>query len=177
MAPQWTIAQTLVLEKFLDRDENLGEGNTELARRALAQGLELEGRSQSAVAQRVRQIQMGLIPRLSDHLRPVYVEDDDDDDEGMDTDSEEEDLELLEQFEMEKIYLKKVKVSAEEGVDSSCTVCLGDYTEGDLVLQLPCQGKHRFHHDCITTWLLGEEENHVNAPTAASVPLLVDGIG
>jgi len=114
----------------------------------------LGGRSQSAVAQRVRQIQMGLIPRLSDHLRPVYVE--------------EEDLELLEQFEMDKMDLEMVKVSAEdvaeEGVDSSCTVCLGDYTEGEVVAQLPCRGGHIFHKDCITTWLEGEGENHAGCP-------------
>lgn len=42
---------------------------------------------------------------------------------------------------------------AEEGVQSMCTVCLADFMEGEQVTQLPCGGKHRYHHHCIGGWL------------------------
>jgi len=33
----------------------------------------------------------------------------------------------------------------------SCSVCLGEYTEGELGRRLPCS--HRFHQACIDRWL------------------------
>lgn len=40
------------------------------------------------------------------------------------------------------------------------TVCLADYQEGEEVARLPCEGGHRFHPDCIRSWL----KDHVTCP-------------
>ena len=48
----------------------------------------------------------------------------------------------------------------EEGLRSTCTVCLGDFTEGEEVKQVPCGGSHYFHAYCIGQWL----ELHYTCP-------------
>lgn len=37
--------------------------------------------------------------------------------------------------------------------DTTCLVCLGDFTDGEQVRQLPCPCKHVFHKSCIDTFL------------------------
>jgi Ring finger domain len=87
-------------------------------------------------------------PRCEDE--DDYTDDDEEMDGGYDSDEEGEVVEL-----------PSVIVSAEDlscGVHSGCTVCCSDYGEGEEVAVLPCQGKHRFHIDCIGPWLVGGED-------------------
>jgi len=37
----------------------------------------------------------------------------------------------------------------------TCPICVQDFEEGDDLRILPCDGRHRFHRDCIDPWLLG----------------------
>lgn len=36
----------------------------------------------------------------------------------------------------------------------TCPICIVDFEEGDDLRVLPCDGKHRFHKDCVDPWLL-----------------------
>lgn len=36
----------------------------------------------------------------------------------------------------------------------TCPICIVDFVEGDDLRILPCEGKHRFHKDCVDPWLL-----------------------
>ncbi|KAG8837938.1 hypothetical protein FRC18_007281 [Serendipita sp. 400] len=36
----------------------------------------------------------------------------------------------------------------------TCPICIVDFEEGDDIRVLPCEGKHRFHKDCVDLWLL-----------------------
>ncbi|KAG8999987.1 hypothetical protein FRB95_011493 [Tulasnella sp. JGI-2019a] len=36
----------------------------------------------------------------------------------------------------------------------TCPICILDFEEGDDLRVLPCEGKHRFHKDCVDQWLL-----------------------
>ncbi|KAJ1304717.1 hypothetical protein OPQ81_005855 [Rhizoctonia solani] len=39
------------------------------------------------------------------------------------------------------------------GVET-CPICILDFEEGDDVRVLPCEGRHKFHKDCVDQWLL-----------------------
>jgi len=52
---------------------------------------------------------------------------------------------------------------------NSCSVCLDEYVEGDILLVLPC--KHSFHKDCIIPWLT---ERQATCPLCKSEVLLLD---
>lgn len=55
-------------------------------------------------------------------------------------------------FEEKEIkFLKEVLLSPEEQEESICSICLGMYDEGAIVLTTPC--KHQFHAECIEIWL------------------------
>ncbi|KNE90622.1 hypothetical protein PSTG_15940 [Puccinia striiformis f. sp. tritici PST-78] len=51
-------------------------------------------------------------------------------------------------------------VSTEDPTDQQpqCSICLEAYTEGDIVVVLPCHETHRFHRACATDWL---QENSI----------------
>ena len=36
----------------------------------------------------------------------------------------------------------------------TCPICIVDFAEGDDIRVLPCEGKHRFHPQCVDQWLL-----------------------
>jgi len=36
----------------------------------------------------------------------------------------------------------------------TCPICIVDFEVGDDLRVLPCEGKHRFHRDCVDPWLL-----------------------
>lgn len=36
----------------------------------------------------------------------------------------------------------------------TCPICIIDFQEGDDLRVLPCEGKHRFHQECVDQWLL-----------------------
>ncbi|KAF5355038.1 hypothetical protein D9756_005300 [Leucocoprinus leucothites] len=36
----------------------------------------------------------------------------------------------------------------------TCPICIVDFEEGDDIRLLPCEGKHRFHPECVDQWLL-----------------------
>lgn len=38
--------------------------------------------------------------------------------------------------------------------DQTCSICLSPFTEGEEIRVLPCDGRHKFHKDCIDPWLL-----------------------
>jgi len=40
-----------------------------------------------------------------------------------------------------------------EVTSKECSVCLSDFDLGELVMTLPCDGKHSFHSQCIRQWL------------------------
>ena len=46
----------------------------------------------------------------------------------------------------------------EEDADKICTICLTEYTEGNMLRILPCS--HEYHYQCIDQWL----EEHSNCP-------------
>lgn len=39
------------------------------------------------------------------------------------------------------------------GVET-CPICIVDFEDGDDLRVLPCEGRHRFHRDCVDQWLL-----------------------
>jgi len=34
-----------------------------------------------------------------------------------------------------------------------CSICMGDYAQGDSIIQLKCSAMHHFHADCLKKWL------------------------
>jgi hypothetical protein len=36
----------------------------------------------------------------------------------------------------------------------TCPICIVDFEDGDDLRQLPCEGHHRFHQECVDPWLL-----------------------
>ncbi|CED83911.1 Predicted E3 ubiquitin ligase [Phaffia rhodozyma] len=49
---------------------------------------------------------------------------------------------------------KTQDVMSVEDVEESCPICLLEFEDGDGIRVLPCQGSHRFHKDCIDSWLI-----------------------
>lgn len=39
-----------------------------------------------------------------------------------------------------------------------CAICMGDFSEGELITPLPCHKNHIFHQICIKQWLLRKSE-------------------
>lgn len=50
--------------------------------------------------------------------------------------------------------------------DTSCSICLGDYKEGDMLRMLP-ECRHMFHAPCIDAWL----RLHASCPMCRTSPL------
>lgn len=48
------------------------------------------------------------------------------------------------------------KIKDEEGIDITCSICMDDFDDDDIVRQAPC--KHLFHRVCIDRWL--KKENY-----------------
>ena len=46
-----------------------------------------------------------------------------------------------------------------------CSICLGEYEEGDAIKRLPC--RHVFHADCIDKWLIDQHLRNQVEPTCA----------
>lgn len=46
---------------------------------------------------------------------------------------------------------RHVKLTPEEGMPQTCSICLCDFEEDEAAVQLPCS--HVFHGECITAWL------------------------
>jgi len=86
-----------------------------------------------------------------------FTSESDDDDDSM---SYEENVELQERVGSVTIGLPPetlaalpeiaFKKQADEGDGERCTVCLDDYEDGEIVLQLPCS--HIFHGHCVPEW-------------------------
>lgn len=43
--------------------------------------------------------------------------------------------------------------SLEEVNNNSCSICLGNFSMGEMLISLPCDKKHSFHASCIRQWL------------------------
>ncbi|GKY95390.1 hypothetical protein MPSEU_000500600 [Mayamaea pseudoterrestris] len=54
------------------------------------------------------------------------------------------------------VALKDKKEFDDDG--PHCSICLGEYEDGDTLTKLPCQ--HLYHTDCITSWT----ESHITCP-------------
>lgn len=51
---------------------------------------------------------------------------------------------------------------AEEEEEEDCPICWETFAHGDVVVELPCNGKHKYHKECITEWMNG---GHMTCPT------------
>ena len=38
-------------------------------------------------------------------------------------------------------------------LDETCSICIGDYEEGDKIFEFKCIGGHYFHQDCLNKWM------------------------
>jgi hypothetical protein len=54
----------------------------------------------------------------------------------------------------------------------TCPICIIDFEEGDDLRILPCDGKHRFHKDCVDAWLL---ELSSSCPICREGPSFMEG--
>ena len=43
--------------------------------------------------------------------------------------------------------------AADSGGNMECAICLEEYTAGSMVVSLPCDESHAFHHACIKRWV------------------------
>ena len=60
--------------------------------------------------------------------------------------------------ELKKLPERKYKVGMIDGDDDPiCVVCQLEFEEGEVVRQLPCEGQHTFHKECVDTWLKRNE--------------------
>jgi hypothetical protein len=58
--------------------------------------------------------------------------------------------------EIEALPTREFKAGSMAAEDSSCTICLGEYVEGEMLRTLPCD--HVFHAVCIDRWLLSNKK-------------------
>jgi hypothetical protein len=63
-------------------------------------------------------------------------------------------------------YPKVAFSSAQHLHDTACSICLGDYRDGDLLRLLP-ECRHSFHAPCIDAWL----RLHASCPMCRTSPL------
>lgn len=63
-------------------------------------------------------------------------------------------------------YPKVVYSESQPLQDPSCSICLGDYKEGDMLRMLP-ECRHMFHAPCIDAWL----RLHASCPMCRTSPL------
>ena len=50
--------------------------------------------------------------------------------------------------------LMKGKIKPEQFPEGAeCVICMVEYTPDDDIIRLPCDERHFFHADCITSWL------------------------
>ena len=47
--------------------------------------------------------------------------------------------------------LSRVSFPNTEVTENSCSICLNDYSDGSILLKMPCN--HHFHTNCASTWL------------------------
>ena len=57
----------------------------------------------------------------------------------------------LKQLSEQKYY--KGMIQSDDDEDPICVVCQLEFEEGEDVRQLPCEGKHVFHKECVDVWL------------------------
>jgi Ring finger domain len=60
----------------------------------------------------------------------------------------------LEHTLMQSDNAKIPEISPEAIGRETCPICIVDFQEGDDLRVLPCEGKHRFHQECVDQWLL-----------------------
>ncbi|OIV92944.1 hypothetical protein TanjilG_20606 [Lupinus angustifolius] len=65
-------------------------------------------------------------------------------------------------------YHKKGKVDGDEGGDSTCAVCLGEFEEGQELRTLP-ECMHSFHVPCIDMWLY----SHTSCPICRAIAIAI----
>ena len=87
--------------------------------------------------------------------------------------SNERSMFMSEQLLTEEQVLKLPTVSFHFGdeptLQTSCAVCIEEYSEGDKLRQLPCG--HVFHTECIVPWLT---ERHISCPLCKSDVILTE---
>ena len=48
--------------------------------------------------------------------------------------------------------------SFQAGAEDMCSICCLNYIENDKLIIVPCEGKHRYHMNCIKEWLQRSNE-------------------
>ncbi|CAM9751121.1 unnamed protein product [Chrysoparadoxa australica] len=71
--------------------------------------------------------------------------------------------------ESEVARLPQITVEAEmRWVKETCSVCLEEYAEGDVIIELPCE--HGFHPTCISPWLVERQRTCPLCKATVTVP-------
>lgn len=55
--------------------------------------------------------------------------------------------------EINRVVRKEKFCSSISHLDSSCSICLETFRDGEEIAMLPCDDRHSFHYQCIKTWL------------------------
>lgn len=56
---------------------------------------------------------------------------------------------------LDKLKLFRYGEDGAPHAEPTCSICLCDYEEGDILRELPCkEGRHVFHAECVDEWLM-----------------------
>ncbi|XP_020110111.1 RING-H2 finger protein ATL5-like [Ananas comosus] len=122
----------------------------------------------AVIRRRRRRQLLSPSPRAAGTLGPAGSDDDDDDDGGGGGGAEPlHHAWYVRTVGLDDATIASIPVAAHRGGGGDCSVCLGEFRDGELVRLLP-KCAHPFHLSCIDTWLRA----HVSCPLCRS--LVVD---
>ncbi|OAY76003.1 RING-H2 finger protein ATL52 [Ananas comosus] len=121
----------------------------------------------AVIRRRRRRQLLSPSPRAAGTLGPAGSDDDDDDDGGGGGAEPLHHAWYVRTVGLDDATIASIPVAAHRGGGGDCSVCLGEFRDGELVRLLP-KCAHPFHLSCIDTWLRA----HVSCPLCRS--LVVD---